>query len=175
MTEIKASTSRIFEVSVSLSQYKRLIQDYPRPKSHLKREYYFCSFSEFSFLISLPFILEVSTGQSSSQDAGKILHRATTSVHVCWHRSSTFSMSDILRANEVRPFQDFIYLINSLICLNWCLFNYLFLSSIKQVAIYSENSRTVMGGRSFGWSSLNSAFSSTKAIKIPSRWLVCLF
>uniref|UniRef100_A0A0R3SRW8 FERM, RhoGEF and pleckstrin domain-containing protein 2 n=1 Tax=Hymenolepis diminuta TaxID=6216 RepID=A0A0R3SRW8_HYMDI len=43
---------------------------------------------------------EVSTGQSSSQDAGKILHRATTSVHVCWHRSSTFSMSDILRANE---------------------------------------------------------------------------
>ncbi|KAM3182146.1 hypothetical protein ACTXT7_012976 [Hymenolepis weldensis] len=44
--------------------------------------------------------LKVSTGQSSSQDAGKILHRATTSVHVCWHRSSTFSMSDILRANE---------------------------------------------------------------------------
>ncbi|BHF73606.1 FERM, ARHGEF and pleckstrin domain-containing protein 1 [Sparganum proliferum] len=33
-------------------------------------------------------------------DVSMILHRATTSVHVCWHRSLTFSMSDILRANE---------------------------------------------------------------------------
>ncbi|EUB56288.1 FERM, RhoGEF and pleckstrin domain-containing protein [Echinococcus granulosus] len=44
---------------------------------------------------------EVTNVASSNQGAGKVLHRATTSVHVCWHRSSTFSMSDILRANEV--------------------------------------------------------------------------
>lgn len=43
---------------------------------------------------------EVTNVASSNQGAGKVLHRATTSVHVCWHRSSTFSMSDILRANE---------------------------------------------------------------------------
>uniref|UniRef100_A0A5K3F384 FERM domain-containing protein n=1 Tax=Mesocestoides corti TaxID=53468 RepID=A0A5K3F384_MESCO len=42
---------------------------------------------------------EYSSGVAST-DTGKVLHRATTSVHVCWHRSSTFSMSDILRANE---------------------------------------------------------------------------
>ncbi|KAL5963802.1 FERM ARHGEF and pleckstrin domain-containing protein 1 [Taenia solium] len=44
--------------------------------------------------------LEITSLASSSQGVGKVLHRATTSVHVCWHRSSTFSMSDILRANE---------------------------------------------------------------------------
>ncbi|VDD82099.1 unnamed protein product [Mesocestoides corti] len=44
--------------------------------------------------------LQYSSGVAST-DTGKVLHRATTSVHVCWHRSSTFSMSDILRANEV--------------------------------------------------------------------------
>lgn len=68
----------------------------------------FCRFYEYHQAVALTydtlhvfFNLEVSSGQPSSQDPGKVLHRATTSVHVCWHRSSTFSMSDILRANEV--------------------------------------------------------------------------
>ncbi|KAF8571785.1 hypothetical protein P879_01226 [Paragonimus westermani] len=37
---------------------------------------------------------------ASPTDQSQMLQRATTSVHVCWHRSFTYSMQDILRANE---------------------------------------------------------------------------
>ncbi|KAF5399214.1 FERM RhoGEF and pleckstrin domain protein 2 [Paragonimus heterotremus] len=36
----------------------------------------------------------------SPTEQSQMLQRATTSVHVCWHRSFTYSMQDILRANE---------------------------------------------------------------------------
>ncbi|OON19559.1 PH domain protein, partial [Opisthorchis viverrini] len=37
---------------------------------------------------------------SSDSELSQLLQRATTSVHVCWHRCFTVSMQDILRANE---------------------------------------------------------------------------
>ncbi|TGZ68793.1 hypothetical protein CRM22_004083 [Opisthorchis felineus] len=38
---------------------------------------------------------------ASDSELSQLLQRATTSVHVCWHRCFTVSMQDILRANEV--------------------------------------------------------------------------
>ncbi|KAL3315834.1 hypothetical protein Ciccas_005530 [Cichlidogyrus casuarinus] len=57
-----------------------------------------CAFFNTYFILVSKFLQDLP--KEEKQKEQNCLVRATTSVHVCWHRNLTYSMQDVLRVNE---------------------------------------------------------------------------
>lgn len=99
----------------------------------------------------------------------KASQRINTTVHMCWHRNTSISYSDQLRAFQVSKKESVFIDASKVIRGKWISIYF----RINLVDFCYGNSRIVMVGKSFGSSLPIFACSFTNLIETIFHWLVC--
>lgn len=106
----------------------------------------------------------------------KASQRSNTTVHVCWHRNTSISYSDQLRAFQVSE-RIGVYKKISMSTVHVIAAVRVIINCIRfrtnSVDFCYENSKIAMVGKSFGSCLPTFVYSSTNHIETTSHWLAC--